>query len=309
MSNNHISIWYKYKHLIVIICIAVLVVFVYFYLHKNNLINNGVVNKNNETDYDYYNSKTKDDSLSKFGMCAIENYVVTHNADVRRTPNRAMYNSVYKLKFGTLVYTKCKDEGITIKNFDKTILEREARDKYVAIYAEKPILLSDKPVGYIYADDIYKKNEFDNYKPKPKKKPEVKIESGIMSVIESNYSIDGEDYALTKDPNKKKSSIVYGDFNNDSHKDLAVVLENADATYSMVYIYLNNPEENNYKLAYHKKYENLLKIRAVKKEEGVMVNSEITKFPIDGVLITNIHFNSFYHVFNEDNKTFLVMPN
>ena len=137
---------------------------VYFYLHKNNVTENPTLNKSNGVSYDDYYGKIKDDSLSKFGMCAVENYIVTDNADVRRTPNRAMYNSVYKLKFGTLIYTKEKDEEIEIENFDKTILERESRDNYVAIYAEKPILLSARPVGYVNKEDIYKKIDFDNYR-------------------------------------------------------------------------------------------------------------------------------------------------
>ena len=309
MSKKNTGLWQTYKHWIIIAFIIAIVVGVYFYLHKNNLIKNSVIHKSNEVSYDDYYGKLKGDSLSKFGMCAVENYIVTDNADIRRTPNRAMYNSVYKLKFGTLIYTKEKDKDIEIENFDKTILERESRDSYVAIYADKPVLMSDRPVGYVNKEDIYKKEEFENYKPKPKKEIEVKIDSGILSVIESNYIIDGEYFSFPKDVKKKNSSVVYGDFNNDTIEDFAVILENLDASFSMFYIYLNNPAENNYKLIYHKKYENLLKIRLVKKEEGVMVNSEITKFPIDGVLVTNIHFNSFYHIFNDENGTFLVMPN
>lgn len=308
MNKKHFIFCNKYKHFIIVVFIAIIVMFVYLFLHKNNVIINSVVNKTDENNY-VTTIKIKDDSLSKFGLCAIENYVVTDNADVRRTPNRAMYNSVYKLRFGTLVYTKEKDEENEIEDFDKSILDNESRDNYVAIYAEKPFLKSDKPVGYVFIEDIFKKETFENYVPKPKKEVEVLINSEILSVIESNYIIDGEYFSLSKDIKKKNESIVYGDFNNDANNDFAVILENLDATSSMVYIYLNTLGENNYKLAYHKKYENLLKIKLIKKEEGVMVNSEITKFPIDGVLITNSVFNSFYHIFNDANTTFLVMPN
>ena len=77
-----------------------------------------------------------------------------------------------------------------------------------------------------------------------------------------------------------------------------MILDNIDKTNSIVQIYFNNPTNNVYDLVYKKKYPNLLKIKIINKDNEVMVNSEITNFPIDGVLITNSELYSYFHIYN-----------
>jgi len=299
----------KNKNIFLILTTLFVGVFIYFYFIKNEA--KAAINKNQltEDDYEYYNVNVKDDTLSKFGFCAKDNYVIKEDADVRRTPNKAMYNSIYKLRFGTKVYTKNIDEESNVSSIDETLLEREKRNNFVAIYALKPILLSDMPVGYIHIDDIIKKSEFQNYKPKEKIEKPIKIDSEIKFTIENNLIIDGMEYQFAKNVSRLNESLIYADFNDDATKDFAVILDNFDATNSMLQIYLYNPVDNIYSLVYQKAYPSLLKIKLIKKEHDVMVNSEISKFPFDGILITNTEFNSFFHIYNIDNKNFMVLPN
>jgi len=299
----------KNKNIFLILTTLFVGVFIYFYFIKNEA--KAAINKNQltEDDYEYYNVNVKVDTLSKFGFCAKDNYVIKEDADVRRTPNKAMYNSIYKLRFGTKVYTKNIDEESNVSSIDETLLEREKRNNFVAIYAHKPILLSDMPVGYIHIDDIIKKSEFQNYKPKEKIEKPIKIDSEIKFTIENNLIIDGMEYQFAKNVSRLNESLIYADFNDDATKDFAVILDNFDATNSMLQIYLYNPVDNIYSLVYQKAYPSLLKIKLIKKEHDVMVNSEISKFPFDGILITNTEFNSFFHIYNIDNKNFMVLPN
>lgn len=299
----------KYKKPILIVATILIGILIYVIFIKKDVRTDANGKVLTEDDYEYYNTSVKDDTLAKFGFCAKENYVITEDADVRRTPNKAMYNSIYKLKFGTKVYTKNLDEESVVDAIDETLLEREKRGKFVAIYAKEPVLLSEKPVGYIHEDDIIQKDEFQNYKPKEKKIIPIKIESGIKATIESNLFVDEIEYNFAKDINRFNKSIIYGDFNSDGNKDFAVILDNVDKTNSVVQIYFNNPAENIYSLVYNKAYPSLLKIKLIKSENDVMVNSEITKFPLDGVLISNTDFNSFFHIFNPDNNSFMVLPN
>lgn len=309
MKNKILTLFTKYKKIIIAILLVIIALFVYIKFFQKETIVDANGFPIDEDDYEYFNSGIKDDTLAKFGFCAKENYIITEDADVRRTPNKAMYNSIYKLKFGTKVYTKNLDEKSKVDDIDKSLLEREKRNKFIAIYAKEPILLSEKPVGYVYFEDIIEKSEFQNYKPKEKKIEPIKIESAIKSTIESNLFIDEIEYKFAEDIERFNKSIIYGDFNNDTVEDFAVILDNVDKTNSILQIYFNNPTNNVYDLVYKKKYPNLLKIKIINKENDVMVNSEITNFPIDGVLITNPELNSFFHIYNSDNKSFMVLPN
>ena len=299
----------KYKKIIIALLLVIVALFVYMKFFQKDTIVDANGFPIDEDDYEYFNGDVKDDTLAKFGFCAKENYVITEDADVRRTPNKAMYNSIYKLKFSTKVYTKNLDENSKVDDIDESLLEREERNKFIAIYAKEPILLSEKPVGYVYFEDILEKSEFQNYKPKEKKIVPIKIESAIKSTIESNLFVDEIEYKFAEDIERFNKSIVYGDFNNDAIEDFAVILDNIDKTNSIVQIYFNNPTNNVYDLVYKKKYPNLLKIKIINKDNEVMVNSEITNFPIDGVLITNSELNSYFHIYNSDNKSFMVLPN
>ncbi|WP_395043046.1 hypothetical protein [Flavobacterium sp.] len=299
----------KYKTILLIALILFIGAFAYIKFIKKSPVVDSTGKVLTEDDYEYYNSSVKDDTLHKFGFIAKENYIVTQDADVRRTPNKAMFNTVYKLQFGTKVYTKNLDEDSKVKNINKTLLERENRNDYIAIYAKEPILLSEKPVGYVYKEDILGKDDFDKYKPKKKEIKPVAIESGLKSTIEANLYINEVEYKFSKNIERYNQSIVHGDFNNDGLRDFAVILDSFDNSNSAIQIYFNNLENNRYDLVYTKTYPSLLKIKLIGKDRDVMVNSEITKFPIDGILISNSEFNTFFHIYNTDDKSFMVMPN
>lgn len=298
----------SHKKIISIIALIVIGLLLSFkLLKKNNLLTSDA--KTEDAEYSYDDLNIKNDSLQKLGFCANTNFVITEDADVRRTPNKAMYNSIYNLKYGTKVYTKNIDKKSKIKDIDKTLLERETRNNFVAIYAEKPIFLTDKPVGYMLKEDLIERSDLKNYKPKPKEPDKIKLESGIKATIESNLTIDNEEYNFIEDARRFNKSIVYGDFNSDDIGDFAVILDNKDISKSAVQIYFKNIQKNQYELVYKKVYNSLLKIKTIEHNNNIMVNSESTTFPIDGVLITNASYNTFFHIYNTDNKSFMVLPN
>ena len=128
------------------ICICVFVIVCMLLLLKfparNNIITKTFL-KEDEVEYDS-EIAFKNDSLEKYGLMAVENIVIKEDAEVRRTPNIARYNTLYELKFGTKIYTKSSDEENknNIK-IDESLLERETKNGFVAIYAVKPITLSE----------------------------------------------------------------------------------------------------------------------------------------------------------------------
>lgn len=297
----------KYKKYIIISLLVLIAFFVAYKFIKKESILETFSTSAKEDDFDYSDGNTKTDTLEKYGFHAVENYVVKEVGEVRRTPNFAPYNTIHKLRFGTKIYTKEVDSTSNIE-IDPTLVAREIRNDYVAVYASKPVMFSDMPVGYMAKGDFVRKSEFKNYKPEPIKPEKIEFDAGVKATIEESFFTSNDDFRLPEDFRRYNKSVVYGDFNNDGQSDFSVLLDNADGTRSAVLVYFFNAEKNVYDLMLKKAYDGLLNIKSIKKTSPIVVNSESTSFPLDGVLITNASNSGYFHVFNPDNKSFMILP-
>ncbi|HLP63645.1 hypothetical protein [Flavobacterium sp.] len=297
----------KYKKYIIISLLVLIAFFVAYKFIKKESILETFSTSAKEDDYDYSDGNTKNDTLEKYGFHAVENYVVKEVGEVRRTPNFAPYNTIHKLRFGTKIYTKEVDSTSNIE-IDPALIAREIRNDYVAVYASKPVMFSDMPVGYMAKGDFVRKSEFKNFKPEPIKPEKIEFDAGVKATIEETILTSNDGFALADDFRRYNKSVVYGDFNNDGQSDFSVLLDNADGTRSAVLIYFFNAEKNVYDLMLKKAYDGLLNIKSIKKTTSIVVNSESTSFPLDGVLITNASNSGYFHVFNPDNKSFMILP-
>lgn len=297
----------KYKKYIIISVLVLVAFFIAFkFIKKETILETFSIKEEADT-FDYSQGITKTDTLEKYGFHAVENYVVKEVGEVRRTPNFAPYNTIHKLRFGTKIYTKEIDSTSNIK-IDPALIARESRNDYVAVYASKPITFSDMPVGYMSKDEFVRKSQFKYYKPEPIKPEKIEFDAGIKATIEESYLLNDDGFRLADDFRRYNKSVVYGDFNNDNLNDFAVILEQPDGSRSAILIYFFNAEKNIYNLMLKKPYEGLLTIKSVKKNTSVTVNSESTTFPIDGVTITNASQGGYFHVYNADNKSFMILP-
>lgn len=297
----------KYKKYIIISLLVLIAFFVAYKFIKKESILETFTTSSKEDDYSYSDGITKTDTLEKYGFHAVENYVVKEVGEVRRTPNFAPYNTIHKLRFGTKIYTKEIDSTSNIE-IDPALIAREIRNDYVAVYASKPVMFSDMPVGYMAKGDFVRKSEFKNFKPEPIKPEKIEFDAGVKATIEETILTSNDGFALADDFRRYNKSVVYGDFNNDGQSDFSVLLDNADGTRSAVLIYFFNAEKNIYDLMLKKAYDGLLNIKGVKKATSIVINSENTTFPLDGVLITNASNSGYFHVFNPDNKSFMILP-
>lgn len=297
----------KYKKYIIISVLVLIAFFVAYKFIKKESILETFTTTSKEDDYSYSEGNTKTDTLEKYGFHAVENYVVKEVGEVRRTPNFAPYNTIHKLRFGTKIYTKEVDSTSNIK-IDPALLARESKNDYVAIYASKPVTFSDMPVGFMAKGDFVRKSEFKNFKPEPIKPEKIEFDAGIKATIDENILTSNDGFALPDDFMRYNKSVVYGDFNNDGQSDFSVLLDNADGTRSAVLVYFFNAEKNVYDLMLKKAYDGLLTIKSIKKATSIVVNSESTTFPLDGVLISNSTNSGYFHVFNPDNKSFMILP-
>ena len=273
---------------------------------RNNIITKTFL-KNDEIEYDYSGGSNQNDTLEKYGLIALENIVIKEDAEVRRTPNTARYNTLYVLKFGTKIYTKNSDEEnkntITI---DESLLQRETKNGFVAIYAVKPITLSEKPVGYVAIEDIIKRSDFKNFKPQPKR---IVFDTEIVAAIERNSVINGIKYKFIKDNLRFNNSITLGDFNNDGITDFAVVLDTEDNTASIFLVYFMDVEKNTYQLVFTNAATSFLKINTIPKQTNIIFKSETTFFAFDGIQVTTNEPKPFYYFYTPNTNSFTVVKN
>lgn len=286
----------------VIVCMLLLLKFP----SRDNIITKTFLNTN-EVEYDDAMISDKNDSLEKYGLCAIENIVIEESAKVRRTPNIARYNTLYELKFGTKIYTKTIDvENENHIYTDKSLVERETRNGFVAIYAVKPIMLSEKPVGYVAVEDIILKSEFKNFKPQPKR---IAIDPPILAAIQNDLVVNGKTYKLIEDNKRFNNSIAYGDYNNDGATDFAIILDTEDNIDSVFLIYFMDNEKNTYQLNFTHSATSFLKINTIPKQTPIIFKTETTSFPFDGIQITTNEPNPFYYFYTANTNSFTQVKN
>lgn len=295
------------KNSVVIIAIIGVAVVWFFFAQKDKPVKKKTFAKPEKVTYGNSDAGKTTDSLAQFGMAANENFVVRPDAEVRRTPNLANFNTLYKLKFGTKVFTKNIDPESLVKADTDSLMQREIRDGFIAVYSTKPLTLSDIPVGYMAVEDIIEKSKFQDYKPVEKAPPLI-IADDILSVIEKNLVIEGATYKLIDDTERFNNSLCYGDFNNDQSDDFAVMLDKADNSGSILLIYALQ-RRNKYELIYKKVHPLLTRIKTITKNTKVNVNYEITSFGIDGIHITNKDRATFFQVYEPRDKSFMVFKN
>ncbi len=284
----------------VIVCLLLLLKFP----ARDNIITETFL-EDDEVEYDDSKISEKNDSLGKYGLMAIENIIITDNAKVRRTPNVARFNTLYELKFGTKIYTK----GIDMENenhsyVDASLVEREIKNGFIAIYAVKPIRLAEKPVGYVAIEDIILKSEFKNFKPQPKR---MEIDPLVASALESNLTINGITYKFIEDNKRFNNSLAYGDYNNDGNTDFAIILDTEDNLDSILLVYFMNADKTSYHRVFSVFATPFLKVNTIAKQTPIVFSTESTTFPFDGIQITTDDPKPFYYFYTANNNSFTVV--
>ncbi len=273
---------------------------------KDNVITESFLNED-DVEYDDSENNFKNDTLEKHGLTAVENIVIKDDTEVRRTPNIARYNALYVLKFGTKIYTKnYDDKNSKAKEIDKSIVERETKNGFVAIYAVKPITLSEKPVGYVAVEDIVLKTQFKNFKPQPKR---IEIDASTLAAIQNDLVVNGKMYQLIEDNKRFNNSITYGDYNNDGATDFAIILDTEDNSDSVLLAYLMDTEKNNYRLIFTHSATSYLKINTIVKQTPIVFKTETTSFPFDGIQITSNEPNPIYYFYSANTNSFTLVKN
>lgn len=305
MINKLLNFYFKNKYVIIIAFLSVTILFISYKLFSSK---NSTVNKKSNPeyyqDYSLANPNLKGKTLEELGLMAQENYVIAETGHVRRTQNFAQSNTIHELKFGTVIYTKNLDSlsGIIV---DEQLLARENKKGFVAVYAEKPTRITDLPIGFMDEKEIISKEKFKDFKPEIKEEEIIKYSATILDAVETNANFDGELYQLSENAERSKKALVFGDFNNDGVKDMAVVVDLVDSSKSGLLIFFKSDQE--YKLAYKKGFNSKVSAKTINKETPITLKSESTIFPFDGILISDKNSNSYFYIYDTDIEDFMVI--
>ena len=254
-------------------------------------------------DYSKADGSIKGKTLEELGLKAEINYIVAEPAKVRRTQNFAQNNTIYELKFGTTIYTKVIDSLSAIK-VDKLILERENKKGFIAVYAEKPTRITDLPVGYISEEEFVSKKAFKDYKPEVKVEEIVTIDIKFLDVIEANSTFDDVPYFLSDNAKRIKNTLIFGDYNNDGVQDMAAIVDDIDGKKSGILIFFK--KDDVYKLAFKRSFNSLMNGKTIKKETPIILKSDSTIFPLDGIYVTGKE-NNYFFVYDSESNDFMTI--
>lgn len=196
--------------------------------------------------------------------------------------------------------------------------ENERKNGYVAVYKTTPKTSSEKPYGYVKEEILVDEYDFKKYKMYFSYPEYMKLTSAQKRIIIDNGYHEGRSYSISQNAAKANESIVYGDFDKDGIKDVAITLENLENTYGMILVILNNKATKQPYIAYKKSFTDYLSIRKVKAggsvqyedgetDEGVS-NIAVYTFENDGVEILanaqpfySIQYSNQTHKFLEHN--------
>lgn len=201
-----------------------------------------------------------------------ESYVISNEAFLRSVPNANDDSKVQSLKFGERVY---RDNRESPNGYAKVYLSDPGSGKTTT---SQPYYLTESVVVSTY--------EFNDFKKYFSLAPFSGLASKTKKLIlDEDYS-DGTDYEITQNGDRAKSTLAYGDFDQDGLGDVAIVLDNNEKQTSRLLIICTNKATKEPYLAFAENYSDKVRVNSFRKGASVFMNTdEFTPSPSDGIIV------------------------
>lgn len=136
------------------------------------------------------------------------------------------------------------------------------------------------------ADLLIEEYRFDKYKTNFSLTPFAKLSPGVKKILlDDNYS-DGNSYNLTQNEARAKSSVTFGDFDEDGIQDVAIIMDNNEKQISRLLILCSNKITGQPYIAFAENYTDKMRIHSFKEKAKIYMNTkEFVPAPRDGILL------------------------
>lgn len=201
-----------------------------------------------------------------------ESYVISNEAFLRSVPNANDDSKVQSLKFGERVYRD----------------NRESSNGYAKVYLTDPGSGKNTTAQPYYLTEsvVVSNYEFDDFKKYFSLAPFSGLASKTKKLILAEDYSDGTDYEVTQNAERAKTTLAYGDFDQDGLGDVAIVLDNNEKQTSRLLIICTNKATKEPYLAFAENYSDKVRINSFRKGASVFMNSdEFTPSPSDGIIV------------------------
>jgi hypothetical protein len=259
------------KYIIISVIALVIAVAAYFLFKQKNkdnttpktsITNNILQNKDSLKDINKTDSLTTntmeegDEEGESFGS-----YVYVKNGEVLGNK---------QLKFGEVVYV----------DYQKSNDERKV------IYLDNPYGKDKLPPSYtISASNLIEESSFESYKKNFSLVPFTTLPPSVKDLILENDYSNGNDYSITQNDERAKSTICYGDFDGDNLKDFAVLLDNNEKQISRLLIICTNSATQKPYIGFAENYNDKMRINSFKKGASIIIDSELQPSEMDGIIL------------------------
>ena len=233
--------------------------------------------------YYYYTHKRSQHSTRD----TVNKEAISRKNDSLRS-QREEYEEEGEERYGTNIYVGNGDVlgGNELRFGDVLYVDyQKSNENRKTVYLSNPYE-SNNPTPYkINADILIDESSFESYKENFSLSPFTSLPHAVKSLILDNHYSDGNDYNITQNADRAKSTICYGDFDNDGSGDFAVLLDNNEKQISRLLIICTNSATKKPYIGFAENYNDKMRISSFKYGTSIIMDSELQTSKADGVFL------------------------
>jgi len=165
--------------------------------------------------------------------------------------------------------------------------EDQSKEAYKVVLGQSSVDRNQPSTFRVNADLLIEKYRFEKYKTNFSLPAFTVLPSGVKKILLDDQYSDGNTYSLTQNEARSRSSIAFGDFDEDGILDVAVMMDNNEKQISRLLIFCSNKATGQPYIAFAENYTDKMRIRAFKEKAKIYMNtSEFVPAPRDGLIVT-----------------------
>lgn len=217
------------------------------------------------------------------------------NNEVRIVPESSGEEGIYFERYqvierGAIGYEE--STGKEIAQAFGTVIYRDAERSNAQEtwgYLVEPKTGQAYPIAYRFKErELIPSYQFDDYKKNFSLPPFDNLGVSYKQLILQNNRYNGNDYTITQNAERAKSTYSTGDFDGDGITDVAVVLDNNEKQFSRLLILSFNEKTDLPYVAYSENYSDKMRINGFKKGAKIYMSEIANGFspaPSDGLIL------------------------